>query len=448
MPGHNHVGSLRLIHVGKQTSDPRNVKASQLEREENGFASVPKSVGHVTPRVLYVYQGDWPRNATRVRKQTQALAANGFSVRLLAGNPNHKPRHEHTEWMEIERVPALARGRLGRALGFPLFVNPFWLWQIMRAARRFHANCLIVRDLPLAPAVLLVGKTLGIPVHYEMADVYPVAMRANRAEYPGLASRLARNAHVAERLDRAVIRGATSVFVVSDESRARCLELGAASDAVAVIGNTPARLTDLSHMPSFPADLAGWEDRTIVLFLGNLLADRGLTQAVEAMSLTRAAAPTLALAIVGDGPEEPKLAAQIDSLGLRDRVRLLGWKGHEDHEAYYRHAAIGLLPFLSTEHINITLPNKLFDYMGAALPVVATDVRPLRRILLETGAGVLVPPGNAAALADALVALAGDPERRRALGAAGRAAVERDYSWDKDRARLLRQVRRSIENAG
>jgi glycosyltransferase involved in cell wall biosynthesis len=182
-----------------------------------------------------------------------------------------------------------------------------------------------------------------------------------------------------------------------------------------------------------------------VLFLGNLLADRGLTHAVEAMALVRDTAPELGFAIVGDGPEEKVLAAQIKSLGLHDSVRLLGWKGHEDHEAYYRHTAIGLLPFLSTEHINITLPNKLFDYMGAALPVVATDVRPLRRILEETGAGVLVPPADSAALADALVALAANPARRRTLGETGRAAVERSYSWDQDRARLLRQVRRSVE---
>jgi glycosyltransferase involved in cell wall biosynthesis len=399
----------------------------------------------VSPRVLYVYQGDWPRNATRVRKQTQALAADGFSVRLLAGNPHDKPRHDKTDWMEIERVPSLGEGTVGSALSFPLFANPFWNWQIWRATKRFKPDCLIVRDLPLAPAVLFIGKTLGIPVHYEMADVYPIALRANRADHPGLASRLARNPSVAEQLDRAVIRGATSVFVVSDESRARCLELGAAPDAVVVVGNTPAKLTDLTRIPPVPADLAGWEDRIIVLFLGNLLADRGLTYAVEAMSLVRDVAPTLAFAIVGDGPEEKVLTAQVKELGLQDSVRMLGWKGHEDHEAYYRHAAIGLLPFLSTEHINITLPNKLFDYMGAALPVVATDVRPLRRILDETGAGVLVPPANSRAMADALVGLAADPERRRTLGETGRAAVERSYSWDQDRARLLRQVRRSVE---
>jgi glycosyltransferase involved in cell wall biosynthesis len=398
-------------------------------------------------RALYVYQGDWPRNATRVRKQTQALAADGFSVRLLAGNPRGKPRLESGDWMEIERVPRL-RGRFGAALGFPIFANPFWLWHIWRAARQFHPDCMIVRDLPLAPAVLSVGASLRIPVHYEMADVYPIALRANRGDHPGLGSRLARNATVAEALDRVVIRRAASVFVVSEESRARCVRLGGSPDAVSVVGNTPARLTDLTRMPTAPADLAGWEDRIVVLFLGNLLADRGLVQAIEAIGLAVRSNPRLALAIVGDGTEERTLRDRIESLGLGDSVRMLGWKSHEDHEPYYRHAAIGLLPFLSTEHIEITLPNKLFDYMGAALPVIATDVAPLRRVVTETGAGVLVRPGDADSLAKALIALAADPEQRRALGAAGRVAVEKTYSWEHDRARLLAQVRRSVETRG
>ena len=58
-------------------------------------------------------------------------------------------------------------------------------------------------------------------------------------------------------------------------------------------------------------------------------------------------------------------------------------------------ASIGILPFLATEHINITLANKLFDYMASALPIVASDVVPMRRVLSETEAGVLFPAGDA-----------------------------------------------------
>jgi len=393
--------------------------------------------------VLYVYQGDWPRNATRVRKQTRALAEAGHTVRLLAGNPNDKPRREVVEWMDVERVSVLGPPALSRYLAFPIFANPFWVWEIWRTARRFHADCLIVRDLPLAPAALAVASLLGVPVHYEMADVYPVAMRANRGDHPGLISRFSRNAAAAELLDRLVVRRASSVFVVSAESRERCLSLGAAPESAVIVGNTPTILPDLDLDPPLPPDLAGWEGKLIVLFLGNLLADRGLLEAVEAVARARQAVPEIAFAIVGDGREQQRLAGRIAALEAGEFVRLLGWKGESDHAAYYRHASIGILPFLDTEHINITLANKLFDYMAAALPVVASDARPMRRVLTETGAGILVPPGDIAALAGALVELARNPGRRRQLGARGRWAVEHEYAWAEDRRRLLAAVARA-----
>jgi glycosyltransferase involved in cell wall biosynthesis len=394
-------------------------------------------------RVLYVYQGDWPRNATRPLKQTRALAEAGHVVRMLSGNPRGEPRDSAESWMEIERVPRLGPPALNRYLAFPVFANPLWLRWIYRAARRFRADAMIVRDLPLAPAVLAVGRALRIPVHYEMADVYPVAMRANRADHPGLVSRFTRNPVLAEWLDRLVIRRAASVFVVSEESRERCIALGAAPEHVVVVGNTPASLPELNGACPVPADLADWAGRPIVLFVGNLLSDRGLLEAVDAMAIVRAQVPEAALVIIGDGPEHERIAARIEALGLHRHVRLLGWKGAADHPPYYRHATIGILPFLSTEHINITLANKLFDYMGARLPIVASDGRPMRRVLTETDAGVLVPPGDPRALAEGIVGLLRDPVRRAAFGARGRAAVSGPYAWEKDRARFLGAIARA-----
>lgn len=393
-------------------------------------------------RVLYVYQGDWPRNATRVLKQTRALSEDGHAVRLLTGNPRGEPRRGREEWMEIERVPRVGPPAVNRVLSFPVFANPLWVHWIRRAAREFRAEAMIVRDLPLAPAVLAIGRILGIPVHYEMADVYPVAMRANRADHPGVVSRFTRNPGVAERLDQYVIRRAASVFVVSEESRRRCIALGAKPGAAVIVGNTPASLPPNGRKFPAPADIADWAERPIVLFVGNLLADRGLRQAVNAIGIAREAIPEAALVIVGDGREYHTLAEQIAAAGLQDNARLVGWKGGPDHAAYYQHATIGILPFLSTEHINITLANKLFDYMGAGLPIIGTDGPPMRRVLEETGAGVLVPAGDAGALAAAITALIRDPSRRRELGERGRAAVTGAYSWANDRARFLNAINR------
>ncbi len=394
-------------------------------------------------RILYVYQGDWPRNATRVLKQTHALADAGHTVRLLSANPRNEPRRGAESWMEIERVPRLGPRALNRYLAFPLFVNPFWFRWIFSAARRFDAEAMIVRDLPLAPAALVVGRMLGIPVHYEMADVYPVALRANVAEHPGLVSRVARNPAAAEWLDRAVIRRAASVFVVSEESRQRCVAIGADDRAAVLVGNTPESVASFDAPTPVPADLADWKGRPLVMFIGNLLGDRGLIDAIDAIDLARKEVPDVGLVIIGDGPESPKLAARIAELGLGSHARLLGWKAGVDHPAYYQQAAIGILPFLSTEHINITLANKLFDYMGARLAIIATDVPPMRRVIEETSAGVLVPPGDVAAIARAIVSLIQDPDRRRTLGENGRVAVTGQYAWSADRDRFLAAIARA-----
>jgi glycosyltransferase involved in cell wall biosynthesis len=73
----------------------------------------------------------------------------------------------------------------------------------------------------------------------------------------------------------------------------------------------------------------------------------------------------------------------------------------------------GLLDQLATKHICIALANKLFDYMGARLPVLASDVPPMRRVLSGTGAGLLAPPSDVEALAHGFTPLLCDPALRR-----------------------------------
>jgi glycosyltransferase involved in cell wall biosynthesis len=130
-------------------------------------------------------------------------------------------------------------------------------------------------------------------------------------------------------------------------------------------------------------------------------------------------------------------------LSLQHAVRFLGWRHHDTHAAFLRHAHVGLLPFLDTEHIRITLANKLFDYMGAGLPVVATDVPSMRRIVDASHCGILVPPSDSRALAAACVRLLQDPALRTRFGEAGQIAVKRDYAWKDDASRFLSAVERT-----
>jgi glycosyltransferase involved in cell wall biosynthesis len=399
-------------------------------------------------RILYVYDGDWPRGAIRVAKQTRSLAAAGHTVHLISRNSQGQPRRQQEPWMTVLRLPHFRPRWVGRALNFPFFFNPVWIWSIWRAAKEMGAECMVASDLPLALTALWVGRWLRIPVHYDMAEVYPEFLRSLWAcEDMSWSDHFVRNPRAADWIERRVLPRFRTIFVVSEESRARCLQFGVPADRLVIVGNTPENVETLGACPPMPADLAPWKRRPRVLFVGTLIGDRGVAAAVEAMTHVISDVPDAALIVVGDGPDRSRIQAAIDRAGVRDHVALLGWRESPGLAAYYHHADVGLLPFQDTPHIRITLANKLFDYMAAGLPVVAVDVPPMRRIVHETGAGVLYPPGDTAALARAIVELLRDPPSRATFGTRGRQAATTKYCWREDEKRLVAAVVRGQQGA-
>lgn len=391
--------------------------------------------------ILYIYQGEWPRAATRVAKQVRSLARAGHTVHLLSRNYLGEPRSEQWELVQVHRLPSVRARWLNRFLNFPLFLNPVWMWAMWALARRTRADRIVVADLPLAPAAIWLGRVRGVPVHYDMAEVYPEFLKSLHAVAvrPWWDS-VIRSPRAAALVERWVLTKADSISVVSEEARARCVRLGAPADRAVLVGNTPDHLDELTCPRPFPADLLPWAKRPRALFVGTLIADRGVNEVVDAFALVVREIPDAALIVVGDGPDRPRIAHTVERLGLGDHVALLGWHDHGRLAEFYQHCHVGLLPFVDTPHVRVTLANKLFDYMGASLAVLAADLPPMRRILEEVGAGVLYPAGSTPALADQLVRLLRDPERCRALGMRGQAAVLAKYHWGRDEVTWLSSV--------
>src|SRR5205807_2529486 len=227
-----------------------------------------------------------------------------------------RARTEPWEGATVHRLPTVPFGPLNRLLNFPLFLNPAWLWAIWRAARRNGAVRLVVADLPLAPLALWLGRLLGTPVHYDMAEVYPAFLQSLHlvARRP-LWDHVIRSPWAAALVERYVLRRVTSVSVVSEESRRRCVQLGARPEQVVLVGNTPDNVEELTRRHPFPAELGAWVERRRILFVGTLLADRGVKEAVEAVKLVTRQVPDAALIIVGDGPDRPPMERIVAETG-------------------------------------------------------------------------------------------------------------------------------------
>ncbi len=155
-----------------------------------------------------------------------------------------------------------------------------------------------------------------------------------------------------------------------------------------------------------------------------MLRSKGVLDAVAAVRLLRARGVAIELLLAG--PTDPDNRDSLDEAALAALAAEPGiaWLGRvEDVRAVWRRAAIAVLPSTYGEGV----PKALLEAAAGARAIVATDMPGCREAVRHGETGLLVPPHDIAALADALARLAGDPAARQAMGAAGRALVEREF---------------------
>ncbi|MFC7880123.1 glycosyltransferase, partial [Isoptericola sp. NPDC057391] len=165
-----------------------------------------------------------------------------------------------------------------------------------------------------------------------------------------------------------------------------------------------------------------------VLFVGTLKPWHGLDVLVDAFAGLRACVPEARLLLVGDGPEREAVLGRADALGVADAVEHAGAVPPSDVPGLLHRADVAVAPYPPLDDFYFS-PLKVYEYLAAGLPVVASAVGELPEALEHGAAGVLVPPGDAAALADALVAVAHDDDRRAALGERARQVAVERHDW-------------------
>ncbi|HEX7225622.1 MAG TPA: glycosyltransferase, partial [Candidatus Limnocylindria bacterium] len=178
--------------------------------------------------------------------------------------------------------------------------------------------------------------------------------------------------------------------------------------------------------------------RPVVLYLGGLMGGRGLEELVTAM----VEVPEGQLVLVGDGVLGEPLRRQAADLGIGDRVHLLDPVPPGDVVSVAASADVGVSPIVpSCLNYRYSLPNKLFQYLAAGVPVVASDFPQVRDVVAGADAGLLVDTSRPPAIAAAIRELLADPARRAAMGKRGRAAVADRLNWSTSATALLRVYR-------
>lgn len=218
-----------------------------------------------------------------------------------------------------------------------------------------------------------------------------------------------------------VVSAETQTFCVS-EQRMRADKLVFIANGVAAARFDPRQWPPAARLALRQA-LGVDREARLLICVGRLDAVKGQATLLRALVQVAAAQPAVLLLLAGDGPERPRLTALAAELGVADRVRLLG--ARDDVPRLLALGELFVLPSLQEG-----MPNAVLEAMAAGLPVVGTAVGGVPELVVDGETGVLVPPGDATALADALLALLAAPARAAEMGRRGRQRAAQAFSQE------------------
>ncbi|MDE2996224.1 MAG: glycosyltransferase family 4 protein [Bacteroidota bacterium] len=379
----------------------------------------------------------------RVENEARTLVDAGYSVTILAMDPDDRPSEwldEHL-WIERARVSRQLRNKMrGLAATFPIVD-----WVAGRLVRQLHRfrpiHALHAHDLYLFGAALRAGKKLGVPVVGDMHENWVEALKHYRwsTMAPG---KWVVNLKKWKHLEMTWSLDVDRLIVVIDEMAERMQSEGVPGDRMVVVPNTIQRAAFDAWPERKSQDMP--DGRPFLLYTGGMDGHRGIEDPIRAMPLILERLPEAHLVLVGDGAVRSDLESLAAELGVQDAVSFLGWKAQEDVRGYMLAADVGLIPHRKTVHTDHTIPHKLFHYMHAGLPCLVSNCKPLERIVTAEQCGCVYPSGEPAELARKVIEMLGTTESAEALSdmaRRGREAVASRWNWEATASPLVEAYR-------
>lgn len=301
-------------------------------------------------------------------------------------------------------------------------------WHVYREAIRQRADLYHFHDPELIPVGLLL-RAQGKRVVYDMHEHVPHDILGK--DYLPRALRQP-VALAMDRLERASSRLFSGLVAATPAIAQRFTNL---DGKLAVVQNFPAR-EELDARVTMP-----WAARQMsVAYAGLISRDRGIAQMTDAMSLVSQSLRAKLL-----------LAGNYDPLRLRSvaqarpgwkHVVELGFVSRDQLREVLGEVRAGLVVFHPDPNNVRAQPNKLFEYMAAGLPVIASNFPLWKEIVCGVNCGIVVDPLAPREIADAIEYLLTHPSEAEAMGLRGRRAVRERYQWDTEKDKLLRLYER------
>ena len=373
------------------------------------------------PALVYLLR-DYPQlSQTFVRHEIAGLRALGHDVTVVSLRETDTT-HVDPVWAGgFSLWSTLAAGRPGRDLAWWLARHPLRTLRMLGVARSLgfadHRRTALI-EVP-AVARRLAGRPIAaVHTHFAWKQLEHVVLLATLLGARSSVTTHARDIYLpAPGVQRAVAH-VDAVVTVCRHNVARLAALGVQRGEVTVV---PCGV-------EVPTEVIAAPNAARVVSVGRLVEKKGFAVLVEAMAAVVREVPHARLDLVGDGPQRTVLEQRVSKLGLGGSVRFLGARPHgEVLDAIEGADVFALACQVDPEGDSDAMPVVLREAMARARPVVTTAVAGIPESV-DAEVGWLVPPGEAGALAAALVEALVDPARAAGRGAEGRLRVEQRWT--------------------
>lgn len=226
-------------------------------------------------------------------------------------------------------------------------------------------------------------------------------------------------------LKRWVMEHSQGLTVVSRAMKEQVVAMGVSPEKVHVISMG----VDLQNL--FTPDPTMQRSDNELVFVGRLVEKKGVATLLEAMAEVLKKHPDTRLAIAGSGPLEADLKAQAQRLAMAGKVEFLGMVAQSRLPELYNRAVLAVFPFMvakSGDQEGFGLVQ--VEAMGCACPVIAGDLPVIHDTVEQEKNGLLVPPGDPQALAQAIIRMLDDPILRNRLATEGHKRMVEQFDWE------------------